>query len=209
MYDIFGHASAAHVGHTGPVRELPPDLAENLFRAANRLGPSFDAVRVDEIVDASGIPRATLYYYFSGKDDILGFLIRESLNRLVEQTSRAAEGTADAASRLMEVIRSQLQHMRDNPGTSRLLFSSLGHVGELPAIASRIDAGFHEPVRKLLHEGALDGSLRRLEDLDLASSALFGSVTAVGLRCLVVDERTDVDTVLSALVPMFWRGLEP
>lgn len=184
-------------------------MAENLFRVANRLASSFDAVRVDEIADASGIPRATLYYYFTGKDDILAFLIRESLNRLVEQTSRAAEGTADAASRLMEVMRAQLRHMRDNPGTSRLLFSSLGRAGELPAVASRIDAGYHEPVRKLLHEGALDGSLRPLEDPELAASAFFGSVTAVGLRCLVAEECMDVDATLDALVPMFWRGLKP
>ena len=43
------------------------------------------------------------------------------------------------------------------------------------------------PVRKLLTEGAADGTLRELADEDLGATALFGAVLVIGLRALCVD----------------------
>jgi len=195
--------------HNGRMREVPEEMAERLLSVANLLGSSFESTRIDEIVDASGIPRATLYYYFDGKDQMLAFLLRESLNRLVEQAGKVAAGPGDAASRLVELMRAQLRYMFENPGTSQLLFLSLGSAGAMPEVASRIDAGFHEPVRRLLHEGGADGSIRVQESNDLASSALFGSLTSVGLRCLLSEDVPDADDVVDSLLPMFWNGLQP
>ncbi len=195
--------------HNGKVREVPAEMAERLLSVANVLGSSFESTRIDEIVDVSGIPRATLYYYFDGKGQVLAFVLRESLNRLVEQAGKVAAGTGDAASRLVELVRTQLRYMFENPGTSQLLFLSLGSAGAMPEVASRIDAGFHEPVRRLLRDGAADGSIRVQEDDDLVSSALFGALTSVGLRCLVSEDDPDADVVVEALLPMFWNGLHP
>ena len=102
-----------------------------------------------------------------------------------------------------------MRYMFENPGTSQLLFLSLGSAGAMPEVASRIDAGFHEPVRRLLHEGAADGSIRVQESNDLASSALFGALTSVGLRCLLSEDVPDADGVVDSLLPMFWNGLQP
>lgn len=184
-------------------------MAERLLSVANVLGSSFESTRIDEIVEVSGIPRATLYYYFAGKDQMLAFLLRESLNRLVEQAGKVAAGPGDAATRLVDLVRAQLRYMFENPGTSQLLFLSLGSAGAMPDVASRIDAGFHEPVRRLLREGATDGSVRAQESDDLASSALFGALTSVGLRCLVSEDAPDADDVVDSLLPMFWNGLQP
>lgn len=195
--------------HNGRMRKVPAEMAEQLLSVANVLGTSFESTRIDEIVEASGIPRATLYYYFDGKDQMLAFLLRESLNRLVEQAGKVAAGPGDAALRLVELVRAQLRYMFENPGTSQLLFLSLGSAGAMPEVASRIDAGFHQPVRQLLHEGAADGSIRVQENDDLASSALFGALTSVGLRCIVSADDPDADVVVEALLPMFWNGLQP
>ena len=74
--------------------------------------------------------------------------------------------------------------------------------------ASAISTSFHEPVRRLLALGASDGSFREV-DSELAATALYGAVTVVGLRCLVIDGGIDVDAVSNELLPMFWSGLRP
>ncbi len=191
------------------VREVPESLADKLLGAAAEIGSSFDDVRMDDIASASGIPRATLYYYFAGKDDVLAFLLRAALIDLAESASQAVDREGDAATRLLAVIEAQLQHLADNPATSQLLIANLGKAGQLPDIAARIEAGFHTPVRKLLEEGVADGTIRAVEDPELGASAFFGAVLVVGLRLLVVDGTMDVTRVTASLAQMFWHGIAP
>lgn len=189
------------------MRPVPEDMAAKLEAAANTLGASFDDVRIDEIAEASGIPRATLYYYFQGKDEILAFLLRSAMTDLVAAATHAVGGPGDAADRLKELIAAQLRQLGSRPGTSQLLIANLGKAGRLPEIAAQLDAGFHGPVRKLLREGMDDGSLRYVGDPEIAASAFFGAVTAVGLRAIVVHQAVRVEDIMASLTPLFWAGV--
>jgi TetR/AcrR family transcriptional regulator len=190
-------------------REIPAPLAEKLTAAASSFGEAFEEARMHDIAEASGIPRATLYYYFPGKDEVLAFLLRSMLDDLrisVAAAIEAADGGIDAG--LAAVVRAQLAHLAANPGTGRLLLANLGKAGRLPAIAAGVDEGFHAPVRRLLSGGIADGSLREL-DVEVASSSLYGAVTIVGLRALRLEGRIDVDRLGAAIFDMFWLGIAP
>ncbi len=189
------------------MRPVPADMADKLREAASSIGPSFDEVRVDEIAEASGIPRATLYYYFRGKDEVLSFLLRSALNDLVTTVGQTVDGPGNAATRLRALVVAQLDHLGQHPGTSQLLISNLGRAGRLPDIAAQLDAGFHGPVRKLLQEGVDDGSLKPVSDPEIAASAFFGAVTSVGLRAIVVHDGVRVDDIMATLAPLFWNGV--
>jgi len=189
------------------MRPVPEEMAAKLEAAADSIGTSFDDVRIDEIAEASGIPRATLYYYFHGKDEILGFLLRSALTDLVAAATDAVHGPGDAAERLRALIAAQLRHLRSRPGTSQLLIANLGKAGQLPEIAAQLDDGFHGPVRKLLREGIDDGSLRDVGDPEIVASAFFGAVTAVGLRGIVVHGAVRVEEIMASLTPLFWGGV--
>jgi AcrR family transcriptional regulator len=191
------------------MREVPPDMAAKLNAAANDLMASFDDVQMHDIALAAGVARSSLYYYFSGKDDVLAFLLRNMLDELTESASAAADGPGDAPARLAAVIRAHLEHLNTHPAASQLLIANLGRAGKLPDIAARVNQGFEEPVRRLLAEGAADGTLRTLADNDLGASALFGAVLVIGLRSLVVEGHIDVDRVTALIGPMFWHGIAP
>ena len=196
-------------GRSVATREIPELLAERLTAAASSYGEGFEEARMRDIAEASGIPRATLYYYFPGKDDVLAFLLRSMLDDLrvsVAAALDAAEGGIEE--RLTAVVRAQLAHLAANPGTGRLLLANLGKAGRLPTIAAGVDEGFHAPVRGLLSEGIADGSLRR-HDVEVVSSSLYGAVTIVGLRALRLEGRIDVDRLGTAIFDMVWYGIAP
>jgi AcrR family transcriptional regulator len=191
------------------MREVPSDMAANLTAAASTFIASFDEVRMEDIAAAAGVSRTSLYYYFAGKDDILAFLLRAMLDDLTRVAVGAASGPGSAPVRLGAVIRAQLEHLNAHPTLSQLLIANLGRAGKLPDIAARVNDGFVEPVKRLLAEGAADGSFRTLPHDDLGAGALFGAVLVIGLRSLVTQGFIDVDGVMAMIGPMFWHGIAP
>lgn len=193
----------------GAMREVPTEMAANLDAAADALLADFDDIQMHDIAVAAGVARSSLYYYFTNKDDVLEYLLRSMLDELAEATAAAVAGPGDPSIRLAEVIRAQLGHLNAHPAASQLLIANLGRAGKLPDIAARINAGFQEPVRRLLAEGAADGTLRPLADDHLGATALFGAVLVIGLRAIVVDGYIDVDDTMKMIGPMFWHGIAP
>lgn len=190
------------------MRAVPEAIAEKLMATAGEFVASWDDVRIDDIAKASGVPRATLYYNFASKDDVLAFMLRRMLDRLTEAVAAADHPDDDLPTRLESAMRAQLAHIGEYPATAQLLISNLGKAGKLPDIAAAINTAFHEPVRRLLAQGAADGSFRPVEP-ELAATALYGAVTIIGLRCLLIDGSIDVEGVSSQILPMFWSGLRP
>lgn len=97
----------------------------------------------------------------------------------------AADGRGTARQRLRAVIEAQLRVMSEHPAVCRALISELGRAGRIPEIAAAVADAYYTPVRRLLAEGAADGSLRRVDDDAEAAMALFGAVTITGLHYLV------------------------
>jgi AcrR family transcriptional regulator len=59
---------------------------------------------IEDIATASGVPKATLYYYyyyFTGKEDILSFLLRDSLAVLAGEVAHAADSPGPGRDRLV------------------------------------------------------------------------------------------------------------
>lgn len=191
------------------MREVPADMAAKLKTAAAELLATFDDVQMNDIALAAGVARSSLYYYFTSKDDVLAYFLRSMLDELADATAEAATGPGDPATRLGAVIRAQLEHLNHHPEASQLLIANLGRAGKLPDIATRVQQGFEEPVRRLLVEGAADGSLRALPDSDLAATALYGAVVVIGLRSLVLHGHIDVDGVIDKIGPIFRHGVAP
>src|SRR3546814_712792 len=122
-------------------RQGPPGLADKLTSAAGGVAVAFDDIRMEDIASASGIPRATLYYYFAGKDDVLAFLLRSMLDDLQVSVDTALEVRGDTRARLRAVMRAQFGHLAANPAAAQLLIMNLCRAGRVGTIASGIDEG--------------------------------------------------------------------
>jgi AcrR family transcriptional regulator len=163
---------------------------------------------MDELAAAAGVPRATLYYHFSGKDEVLAWLLQSTLADLKAAVTDAAAGTGDARCRLVAVLRAQVGLMGRRPAACRVLIANLDRAGQLPEIAAGVVEAFHRPVFRLLEEGGVDGSLRQVDDPARAAGVLFGAVTIAGLQSLVLDPEFQAEAVAAAVVDVVLTGLE-
>jgi TetR/AcrR family transcriptional regulator len=189
------------------VKEVPADLGHRLRAAAESYGTSFDDVTMDEIAEATGVPRATLYYHFRSKEQVLAFLLTAMLDDIALRVEAAAVSETDIQSRMANVVRAQLEAMAANPATTQLLVANLGRAGKLPDIAAGIDRAFRDPVQRLVTEGIATGAIREV-DPDMTATAIFGAVTVVGLYTLMLHGHLDVDQAVDGLL-VLWGGLAP
>ena len=68
---------------------------QNMMLAAKAMGYEscpMIGYEIDEVAKLADVPRATLYYYFSGKDEILFFCQQRSLDLLLAELERVTSG---------------------------------------------------------------------------------------------------------------------
>jgi AcrR family transcriptional regulator len=192
------------------MRELPVQLATKLYGAAELMADQgLDNTKIDDIAEASGVPKATLYYYFTGKEEILAFLLKDLLTAIAGDVAVAVGGDGPASERLAGVVRAQLDVMVRNPALCRALVGDLGRATRLPELAAALSAAFYEPVEQLLREGAEDGSLRPTDDPMSEAVMIFGTVTVIGLMKAIVGTQDDLETIARGVVRLLLEGLSP
>lgn len=191
-------------------RSLPRSLATRLYRAAEPIAErGLDQTTMEDIATASGVAKATLYYHFAGKEDILAFLLGEMLRLVRDAVASAMTTPGTARQRLAAIVHAQLSVMFAHPAICQTLVGDLGRAGRIPEIADAIRAAFHTPVERLIVEGASDGTLRATIDPATASSVLFGAVTVTGLTHLIDRDGAPAAQVAENVLGMVLTGLGP
>jgi len=190
------------------VKKIPSDIAERLPAAAGLLADQgFEHARVDDIAELTGVPRATLYYHFAGKEEILSHLLGVMLDRLGERVRTAARGPGSGRQRLVAVIRAQLEVMSSDPAACRLFVNEMDRVRRITDLRARVRAAFHDPFGQLLAEGNADGSLRPV-DIETTASAVFGAIFFAGFHHIVVYDGFHVPEIQRAVESLVLSGLE-
>lgn len=189
----------------GALKQPPPDLAQRLWDVSDEFLELGSDVKVDDLAELSGVPRATIYYYFSGKEDVLAFLLAEKVRRASEVVAQTAAGPGTPAERLGSVVRAMLHLMAEHPALCTRLMCWMSSGGREAGI---IDAqgSLMAPVRELLVEGQATGELSAADPTE-ASAAIMGTVSMVALHH-TVHGGFDPDAVADRVVRQLLDGLK-
>jgi TetR/AcrR family transcriptional regulator len=186
--------------------KVPPlELAERLWEVADRAFQQPGDVRVDDLAELTGIPRATLYYYFSGKDDIAAFLLAQTLQRGTEAIADAARPPGDISQRLEAVLRAMLHTMAEHPALCTRLLGGMMNQGGGPELMTEVERTLMAPVRDLLTQGIATGDLAVTDTTDTTLS-LMGAISTVAM-VRTANNTYDPDDVANSLVPQLINGL--
>lgn len=193
----------------GAVRPLPEELAERIDLAAGVFADhGLDATRVAELARVTGIPRATLYYYFPGKEHILAHLLSRTLGQMTVLLGRASASGGTGRERLERLVREHMRFIAAHGPTYRLLFAELGKAAALVDIAAGVDTAILSPTRSAIRDGVADGSLA-VGDVAAAAAVVYGAVLVSGMQYLLLDGSTDIDARTDAVLGVLLLGLEP
>ena len=98
------------------------DNRSNILSCALKLFASrgYDAVGVQEIVDAAGITKPTLYHYFGSKQGLLEVLLQENLDELFRQVKQAGTYKGDLPLTLNQVTSAYFDFARRHSAFYRM-----------------------------------------------------------------------------------------
>jgi TetR/AcrR family transcriptional regulator len=186
------------------VKQPPAELAERLWEVSDQFLALGSDVKVDELAELSGVPRATIYYYFSGKDDVMSFLLAQKVERASPAVAEAAASPGTPAERLSRVVRVMLRKMAEQPALcTRLMCWMASAAAEQLVIDAQ--GAFMAPVRALFADGRAAGEFADIDPAD-ATAAVMGAVSMVAMRHTVNGD-FDPDSIADSLIPSLLEGL--
>jgi AcrR family transcriptional regulator len=183
-------------------------MRDKVMRAASLFAEAgLDGTKMEEIAAATGVPKATLYYHFDGKEDILAFLFREVLGEVAGAIEQAMRTEGTAADRLRAAVVAHLRVMEAFPAASCALQFELGRAARIPEIDEAIETAFRGPIRRLLDEGAADGSLRAVARPRTVAVAILGTVTTVGINTIGLGTSRPLEEIADDIMGFVLHGV--
>lgn len=150
----------------------PDDLAERLLARTDWLLAE-TTPRFDDVARAVGVSRASLYYYFSGQDDLTAFLLARHAQDAASHVASRVDPDAGPTDRLRQMVRAMAGFLGDHPAVCGGLLRATGRgMGEVLAIN---DAAVGQPLRAALH-ACRDAGVARFEDVEVAADAATGAL---------------------------------
>lgn len=167
----------------------------------------YAATTVREIVEAAGVTKPVLYYYFGSKDGIFVEIMSRALGMFEATIGAALDEGGSATERILRLMDKLFALVLDNLSVVRLAHALyFGPPQDAPLFD--IEA-FHERLQAvvigLVNEGMAAGELREDDPMPVALAVLGAFDTAEGLA--LCHPQWNVDrTTLSRVLDVVFRG---
>ena len=187
-----------------------PDARARLLQEATRLfsRQGYDSTSVREIVEAAGVTKPTLYYYFESKEGLFHALVREHFQAGLAGWEALLEGQGRVLDRLEALVRARTALIRQDPCLVRFL----ARIGMTQGCVAGFDPSeFFAQESRLLAclfaEGIQSGELRPLDPSELAMTFLGQLHFRVAASVHGGPELSDAS--IDQLLDVFKKGVSP
>jgi TetR/AcrR family transcriptional regulator len=191
------------------VRPIPDEMAAKVMAAARLFADrGLDGATMSDIAEVTGIPRATLYYYFDGKEAVFACMCAVVLDRFEEAISVALAGAGTAAERLGNVVQAQLDFCAAHPAAFLAVQLDLGRAARRAEMSQRVVRAYLRPVARLFEEGVADGTLRPVANPRAVAGALLGATTTAVEQALLSTDGQSVTDLYEPIMSLVLHGLD-
>lgn len=196
------------------MKEPPRALLDAAFSVFSRKG--YRATRLEEVAEAAGMTKGAIYYYFSGKEDLLRQAV-EKRHRAIFREIEEALGKEDApaSAKIRLALRKVWSHWAE-PAWGDAFRLVVGQLSvEFPALfrtwAREGPLEGYRLVRRLIESGIEGGEFRRDVDPEAAARLVVSGLllqAAFHLH-LGLDDMApgDPDRIFDSAVDLFLHGL--
>jgi AcrR family transcriptional regulator len=182
----------------------------DLLRAATRLfrERGFHATSMQDLAEALGMNRGSLYHYIESKDDLLWSILSSALDLLFARVEPMLTGDGEAAQRLAAGVREHLHVAADHADELSLVQIELRSLTDerRRAMIQRRNA-YEDLWRNALNDGIASGQLRQDADVRLAGIGILSACNWF-TQWYRPDGPMTVDQIADGFIALFLQGLQ-
>jgi AcrR family transcriptional regulator len=199
------HATVADAGRPRRGRPPTPGLREKILGAAEEIFARRDyhEVQMDDVAEASGAGKGTLYRYFPSKQDLYFAVIFEGVERLRSELEAAVRTGEPPVRNVRRIVHRTLAYFWDR----RFFFSLIHRTEHKPDSEAREWLRHRDGLSRVVQE-ALEAAMRagqiRRTDTRIAAEMLLGMMRGVN-RYRRHDDR--LENLVDGVVDVFMRGV--
>jgi AcrR family transcriptional regulator len=170
----------------------------------------FDGATVDEIAEAAGMAKGTVYLYFQSKRDIYLEALRRGLAALIEETSRNMEAAPTAAGKIRAFIATRVHSAEENRELVAIYFAEFGklHAAYVSKEFRNLYVRQAKALEAILAEAAAQGQIRAVRP-DLAGLMVYEMTRGLVAQRMMGLSRGTADEDIDVLMDLIWKGLAP
>ena len=185
------------------------EISEAAIKVFHRLG--YNAASVSAVAAELGIDRATLYYYFSSKEQMFDEIVRSVLEGNDSLARRIADSAISPARKMRELVTALMQSYGANyPLLYIYIREDLSHVSDTRSAWSAdmrsLNRSIEQSVIDIIEQGYADGSFRRIGAPRIVAYGILGMLN--WSHRWFKPERGSPDEVGKIFAEMVLSGLE-
>lgn len=167
----------------------------------------FDGASLAEVGRRAEVSEATVYKYFSSKQDLVREVIRSWMEPYIERLERELRLLDTARSRLTFLAGRHLDAMHSAPGLHRLVYRELRWRDYQGSVLHQLNQRYSRIVKWIFAEAMASGELRADLDPRLARDMVFGALEHVGWRMVFDGQSGDIEVAANALIENILAGM--
>ncbi|WP_344605803.1 TetR/AcrR family transcriptional regulator [Sporichthya brevicatena] len=161
-------------------KPVPKQMAEKLLAVTEQVVQPGGPVRINDVVDATGISRSTLYYYFESAEELTRFLLVDKLAAIGETVQKEVSAATGPTERLVAVLDATLRVTTEQPAlASALLRANLAgeNFGQQLRETKEVVFG---ALREIVQDGVREGTFIPV-DVEDVMALIMGGVAMASL----------------------------
>jgi AcrR family transcriptional regulator len=201
------------VERAGSKAEQSLKTRRRLIAAATKLfaRKGYRDASVQEIADAAGISRGSIFWHFGSKEGLLWAVAEELFARWENQVLVPEVGEATGIEAVRRSLDAHRAFLGGQPEAIRLfhvlMFEALGPRPDLGSEYARLHRHFKNLGARWIERGVETGDVRADVDSDAVAVAIIGALGGIAYQYLLDPEGVDLERVYAALGRTLERGL--
>ena len=183
--------------------------AEEVLAAAAELVATrgFDATSMQDVADAVGLLKGSLYYYVSSKDELLLRIIEPGYHAAMDAIAEVLAAPADGTERIRMFVRAHCAFVMDNLTSFTVWMRDFEKLSEQRrAEISAVGDSYYASFRTLLSEAVEEGVVDPSFDVHLLGTTIVGLLNSI-TQWYHPDGRLTADQVSDHLEALVLAGL--
>ncbi len=186
------------------------EIAEAAVRVFNRLG--YKGASLSAVATELGVDRATLYYYFSSKEQMFDETVRAVIEGNDELVRRIAASAISPNEKLRELVTSMMiSYAANYPLLYIYIREDLSHVSDKRSTWSAdmraLNRSIEQSIIAIIEQGYADGSFRRVGSSRTVAYGILGMLNWTH-RWFKSDQSESADEIGKVFAELVLSGLE-